>query len=56
MFCTIMWHRPAGRCIFMYVNIQMIYIYMSRYIFAIKCVTCVLSFDDDDDVDGSYML
>jgi hypothetical protein len=44
MFCTIMWHGPAGRCIFMYVNIQMLYIYMSRHIFEIKCVTCVLFF------------
>jgi hypothetical protein len=56
MFCTIMWHGPAGRCIFMYVNIQMIYIYMSRYILRSNVLHVFCLFDDDDDVDGSYML
>jgi hypothetical protein len=55
MFCTIMWHGPAGRCIFMYVNIQMLYIYMSRHILRSKFATCVV-FYDDDDIDVSYML
>jgi hypothetical protein len=55
VFCTMMWHGPEGRCIFLYVNIQVLYIYMSRHILRSKCVTCVFCFDVDD-VDAIYML
>jgi hypothetical protein len=49
--------RACGPMYLLYVNIRVLYIYMSRHILRSKCVTGVLFFDDDDDdVYVSYML